>query len=103
MRLTAALAIMSLPVAAQLTGGRWRTDLSKHSIDLKELKAGGPGKDGIPALSHPRFVTTAEARKWLDHKPVIVVEAGGEVRAYPLEILIWHELVNDSIGDLPIL
>ena len=94
---------MSLPVAAQLSGGRWRTDLSKHSIDLKELKAGGPGKDGIPALSHPRFVTTAEARKWLDQKePVIVVESG-EVRAYPLEILIWHELVNDSIDDLPIL
>jgi len=82
MRLTTALAIMSLPVAAQLSGGRWRTDLSKHSIDLKELKAGGPGKDGIPALSHPRFVTTAEARKWLDQKePVIVVESGGEVRA----------------------
>jgi hypothetical protein len=98
------LAAIIVPMLAQPTPGRWRTDTSKHSIDLKELKPGGPGKDGIPALDHPKFVSPAEAKHWLDPKePVIAVELGGEVRAYPLQILIWHELVNDSIQDTPIL
>ncbi len=88
----------------QLPEGNWRTDLSKRSIDLSELRAGGPPKDGIPAIDDPKFVPSGEAAKWLDRKePVLVVERRGEARAYPFQILMWHELVNDAIGDLPIL
>lgn len=84
--------------------GNWRTDLSNRSIELGELKNGGPGKDGIPALANPKFETMASAAKWLDSKePVIVITVGDETRVYPVQILIWHELVNDEIGDLPIL
>jgi hypothetical protein len=44
-----------------------------------------------------------EADGWLDDRhPVVVVEAGGEARAYPLGILIWHEIVNDEVGGLPV-
>ena len=106
MRLRACVcaAFIAVPLFGQLTGGRWRTDTSKHSINLNELKPGGPGKDGIPALDHPKFVSVGEARKWLEAKePLIVVETAEEVRAYPLQILIWHELVNDWIGDTPVL
>jgi len=89
---------------APLSPDVWRTDLSKHSIDLSELRAEGPAKDGIPALHRPHFQSLSEAEKWLaPGEPVIVVEHAGEVRAYPLQILLWHELVNDQIGALPVL
>jgi hypothetical protein len=95
---------MALPLAAQFAPGTSHTDKSKRSIDLNELKLGGPPKDGIPALNLPKFVPTSQAKGWLDPKePVIVVEQTGEPRAYPLQILIWHEMVNDQIGDMPIL
>ncbi len=98
------LLLVGLPLRAQLSRGEWRTDLSKKAIDLSELRAGGPPKDGIPAIDHPRFVPPRPASAWLSPKePVMVVEHVGEARAYPLQILIWHELVNDQIGDLPIL
>ncbi len=100
--------LLALAVAApgwgQLPAGNWRTDLSKRSIELSELRGGGPPKDGIPAIDHPKFVSPEQAAEWLDAKePVLVVEYQGEARAYPFQIMIWHELVNDTIGDLPIL
>lgn len=82
----------------------FRTDVSKRSIPLDELQQGGPPKDGIPAIRNPKFVAVSAASSWLDPaEPVQVVRYAGEVRVYPLQILIWHELVNDSIGDLPLL
>ena len=90
--------------SAQLSAGSWRTDLSKKSIDLAELKSGGPPKDGIPAIHSPVFVSPQGAARWLaKSEPVLVVEHAAEARAYPLQILIWHELVNDQIEDLPVL
>lgn len=99
------LCVFAVAAAAQFSAGNWRTDTSKRSISLKELRTGGPPKDGIPALNHPRFVSPIDASSWLDAKePVIVVEIEGQApRAYPLQILIWHELVNDQIGDNPVL
>ncbi|MBI2939466.1 MAG: DUF3179 domain-containing protein [Chloroflexi bacterium] len=81
----------------------WRTDFSKRSIPLHEIQSGGPPKDGIPAIDGPKFVTASAAATWLrDNEPVAVVEAGRVARAYPLQILIWHEIVNDTIGELPV-
>lgn len=81
----------------------WKTNLRIHSVDLGEIKSGGPPKDGIPAIDHPTFVSPNKARRWLDgQEPVIAVEINGEARAYPLQILIWHELVNDVIGGIPV-
>ena len=77
----------------------WRTNTAKRSIDLSELISGGPPKDGIPAIDRPNFIAIAEAGKWLGgNEPVIALEVEGEARAYPLQILIWHEIVNDEIG-----
>ncbi|MGK7368926.1 MAG: DUF3179 domain-containing (seleno)protein, partial [Candidatus Halalkalibacterium sp. M3_1C_030] len=73
-------------------------------IELDELKRGGPPKDGIPSIDDPEFVLPDEAQSWLNYKePVISVEYQGEARAYPLQILIWHEIVNDRIGGEPVL
>ena len=90
--------------ARRLAGGEdWRTDFSRHSVPLSEIVTGGPPRDGIPPIDHPRFESAGEADRWLDDRhPVVVVQAGGEARAYPLGILIWHEIVNDKVGGLPV-
>ena len=81
----------------------WKTDFSKRSIPLSEMFSGGPGKDGIPAVDAPVFEDIAGGDEWLDDKEQVhVVDVQGEVRAYPLAILIWHEIVNDSFNDVPV-
>lgn len=79
------------------------TDFDKRSIELNELIDGGPGKDGIPSIDDPNFVSQQEAENWLQgREPVIALEINGEVKAYPIQILIWHEIVNDNIGGVPV-
>ncbi len=79
------------------------TDFSKHTVPYSEILSGGPPKDGIPAIDEPVFVDVREANNWLrPREPVILVEVGQKARAYPLQILIWHEIVNDTLGDLPL-
>jgi Protein of unknown function (DUF3179) len=81
----------------------WETDFSNHSAPLDEFMSGGPPKDGIPSIDEPRFVSVEEADEFLDaREPVAVVELEGEVRAYPLQILTWHEIVNDEIAGEPV-
>jgi Protein of unknown function (DUF3179) len=81
----------------------WRTDFSLHTVPLIAFQAGGPGRDGIPALDHPELTTVREASRWLhDREPVIEVTLGGESRAYPLQVLVWHEIVNDILGGRPV-
>ena len=81
----------------------WDTNFSNHSVPLQEFVGGGPPKDGIPSIDDPEFVSVEEADRFLDpREPVAMVELGGEVRAYPIQILIWHEIVNDEIGGEPV-
>lgn len=87
----------------QFAAGTWKTDTSKKSIDLRELRAGGPPKDGIPAIGRPKFVAASQATWLARGELVIAYAAGGQARAYPLQILMWHELVNDEISGQPIL
>ncbi len=92
--------LLACDVAAQ---SEWRTDFSNHTVPLDEIVSGGPPKDGIPAIDNPKFVSIGRADDWLDDRePVAVVRLGGEVRAYPLQILIWHEIVNDVVGGEPV-
>ena len=82
----------------------WNTNWNRHTIDYGEILSGGPPRDGIPSIDEPQFITQAEAAGWLaGNEPVIAVEIGGEARAYPLQILTWHEIVNDQIGDVPLI
>jgi hypothetical protein len=76
--------------------------LEPASIPAEEVLAGGPRRDGIPALDHPSVLSAAEA-DWSDDEPVLGVVVAGEARAYPVAILNWHELANDTLGGEPIL
>ncbi|MGV6803728.1 MAG: DUF3179 domain-containing protein [Ruegeria sp.] len=85
--------------------GEWPdTDFSLSSVrNWSEIRSGGPPKDGIPALSDPKFVRASAKSGLGATEPVITVELkGAQARAYPLRYLIWHEIVNDRIGHRPI-
>jgi hypothetical protein len=76
-----------------------KTNRAKALVPLDEIVSGGPPPDGIPAIDNPKFVTPKEADAWLNLKePVLALEVNGEARAYPLQILMWHEIVNDTVG-----
>lgn len=81
----------------------WETNWDRRSIDLSELTPGGPPKDGIPSIDNPSFIPIEEARTWLgDQEPVIALEIDNEARAYPLQIMTFHEIVNDAMSGIPI-
>lgn len=81
----------------------WQTNFDKKIIEFDELMSGGPPKDGIPAIFKPKFETQEQANDWLDDKePVIGLEINGDAKAFPLSILIWHEIANDVVGGVPV-
>jgi len=80
----------------------WTTDFSKTSIDYSEIMSGGPPKDGIPALDNPIFINVADDKELTDRDPVISLDINGDARAYPVRILIWHEIANDVVGGKPV-
>lgn len=89
------------PIRFTTTG--WRTDFTRHSVPLGEIQSGGPPRDGIPPVDRPSFEAVAGADSWLTpQEPVIQLAVGSETRAYPLQILIWHEIVNDQVGGVPV-
>lgn len=80
-----------------------KTNREKALVPLSEIIPGGPPPDGIPAIDRPKFVSPKEADPWLNPKePVLAVQVGVEARAYPLQILMWHEIVNDTVGGRPV-
>lgn len=83
------------------------TDFSRSLIDFSEVISGGPSKDGIPAINAPQFESIAAADRWVgEHETVFVIDGTpyGEktVRIYPVQIFIYHEIVNDRLGSTPI-
>ena len=74
----------------------------KHIIPLDKIKGGGPPKDGIPSIDDPKFAKIQDSQFVSDSDVVIGLEINGESRAYPLFILVWHEIVNDEFGGLPV-
>lgn len=77
-------------------------DFTKHSIPIEEILSGGPPKDGIPAILDPRFVAADEATFLHDDDVVIGIVEGKTAKAYPLRILNWHEVVNDTVAGRPV-
>jgi hypothetical protein len=81
-----------------------RTDFCLHSVPYDEIVSGGPPPDGIPPIDNPLFESTQRAYNWLQpQSPVIALQIGNKARAYPLAILIWHEIVNDVLNGEPVL
>ena len=74
-----------------------------RTIDARQVMWGGVRVDGIPPLEFPVQVTAEDAARWInDSDEVIGVEVSGDVRAYPIRIIAWHEMVNDTIGGIPV-
>jgi hypothetical protein len=72
-------------------------------VDPGEIFPGGPPPDGIPPIDDPAFVSVEAAAGWLDDaEAVVALEIDGDARAYPVQILIWHEIVNDTVGGVPV-
>lgn len=78
------------------------TDFSNCTASLLEIRSGGPGKDGIPAIDAPTFIPAGDEDSLAANEPVISIAINGEARAWPLRILTWHEIVNDNLGGVPI-
>ena len=105
-------AAQNLPGQLQSIG----TDATKANIPLEDILSGGPPPNGIPALGFvtdwqgaaestqaPAFISQDEAAEWLgESEPVIAFRVGDEAKAYPLQILTWHEIVNDYVGGVPV-
>jgi hypothetical protein len=85
-----------------------QTDFARHGVPLSEIRSGGPRRDGIPSIDRPRFerLELGKARGWAtrldDKEPVIALSIGSDARAYPLRVLIWHEIANDTVGGTPV-
>jgi hypothetical protein len=81
----------------------WNTDFSQHSVPYNEIFSGGVPRDGIPPIYSPKITTIELADEWIKgQEPVIALEVNGDARAYPIQVLIWHEIVNDVIGGVPV-
>ena len=78
-----------------------RTDFTRHSVPASEFMAGGPARDGIPALDDPQF-RAIEDVTYRPREPVIALDINGEAKAYPFSILMWHEIANDTVGGVPV-
>ena len=88
--------------AARLNASGWDTDFRLHTVPYSQIKFVIP-RDNIPSIDKPKFVAPSEASAWLkDVEPVVALEVNGDARAYPLQILTWHEIVNDDVGDVPV-
>jgi hypothetical protein len=79
-------------------------DGTKYIIHPSKIRSGGPPKDGIPSIDRPNYVTVEEADGWIeDSELVLVIQHETVTRVYPLQVMVWHEIVNDLIGTDPIL
>ena len=79
-----------------------RTNFSNFSVSPDEFVITGLDKDGIPSIDDPKFVPVSQ-EKYDDREPVIALTVDGVSRAYPLSVLMWHEIVNDVIADKPVI
>lgn len=78
-------------------------DGTKYIVHPDKIMSGGPPRDGIPSIDKPLFVTVKEAEKWIkDSERVLFITHEGVKRAYPIQVMVWHEIVNDTIASTPI-
>jgi hypothetical protein len=89
---------MNLTVAQSKNG----FDLQGSLIPIQQILGGGPAKDGIPSIDNPKFVLAGKASYLRDHNPVLGMNYKGVTKAYPINILNWHEIVNDLFNEEPV-
>ncbi|NMM25874.1 MAG: DUF3179 domain-containing protein [Glaciimonas sp.] len=87
--------LLATVAAAQTRNG---FDLTGALVPAAQIESGGPSKDGIPAIDRPQFVRASDARFLQGDDRVLGVMRNGIAKAYPVRILNWHEIVNDTFG-----
>ncbi|MFV2040268.1 MAG: DUF3179 domain-containing protein [Acidimicrobiales bacterium] len=93
----------SLPDGPSALDDRFDSAFPDPLINPDEIRSGGPPPDGIPPIDDPQFVSVPVADEWLsDTEPVLLLDIDGDVRVYPVQILMWHEIVNDVVGGEPV-
>ena len=90
------------PADRALTGNRLNPSFPPPIIDPSLIRSGGPPPDGIPPIDEPKYLPAGEVDFVSDDEAVIFVEVDGDARAFPIQVMIWHEIVNDTIGDVPV-
>lgn len=106
--LTGALVWYSFPGAFAQGIGAWQrdfplTDFETRSIELSEIDDDGNVRDSIPPVVRPVYVDVDKIEDIGPLEPVLSIGINGDFRAYPLRILLWHEIVNEDIGGVPVL
>ena len=86
------------------SSGQNNNEAATQIVPLDQIVSGGPPRDGIPSIDNPKFVSSGEASSnFLQGSDLVIgLEINGDVRAYPLKILVWHEIVNDAVGGTPV-
>jgi Protein of unknown function (DUF3179) len=91
---------ISIPTTTTAISAR---EEEKSVVPLDRIVSGGPPPDGIPSIDKPKFTSVQEADKMLEDSELVVgLNINGDIRAYPLQILVWHEIVNDNVGGVPV-
>jgi hypothetical protein len=96
--LTIVVFAVHLPITSRAASAE-----EKHIVPLDQIVNGGPPPDGIPSIDSPKFVSVVDGDKFLGNSDKIVgINIKGDIRAYPLQILVWHEIVNDNVSGIPV-
>ena len=77
-----------------------RPDAKVWAVPIEEVVDAGVGKDGIPSVDNPQFTKASEVNNAFDNDFVLGIEYNGTLRAYPIPMLNWHEIINDEINGL---
>lgn len=102
--LAVVVVLLGVLVVVKLPKGQTMPQTIKSSVPAEEIVSGGPPKDGIPPIDKPKFVSVEQANKFLaDNEPGIAISIEGVNRFYPYQILVWHEIVNDTLNGRRIL
>jgi hypothetical protein len=73
---------------------------NRNIVPPEQIVNGGPPPDGIPSIDNPKFIQIQKAEEFLEDSDLVVgLNINGDIRAYPLQILVWHEIVNDKVGN----
>ncbi len=105
----AALGVLGLAATSSFANpDRWKRegwnkiDFNVKSIKFSEILSGGIGRDVIPPIDQPKFKPAGEVTAVQDTEPVVGFDLNGDARAYPLQMMTWHEIVNDEVGGVPV-
>ena len=96
-------AVGAFPSGPSALQGMFADEFPAPLIDPDEVISGGPPPDGIPPVDDPVFVGVSENLELLPaNEPVVALEINGDARAYPIRAMVWHEIVNDTVGGVPV-